>query len=83
MCELCDGTVTVSEYFEDVRATGQRRMLRKAAQHEVFGHRRDGWFGFDCLVCRLRVVGFASRLAAEIGLMSHASQDHAEEISPG
>lgn len=74
MCDLYDGKVTVAEYFGESRP--RRRMLRTAAEREVFRHRREGWWGLDCVVCRYRVVGFKSRSDAEVALLTHCFEDH-------
>jgi hypothetical protein len=77
MCEFCDGSVGVGEYFADSRQ--RRRMLRVATEREVFRHSRDKWYGMECCVCRFRVIGFTTRLEAEFALLSHCYEDHRQE----
>lgn len=77
MCDLCDGTVSVSEYFGG--SHDRKKMLRRATEREVFKHNRKGWWGMDCFLCRYRVIGFETRLEAEFALLSHCYEDHRQE----
>lgn len=76
MCDLCDGKVTVAEYFGIAE---RRRMLRVATEREVFQSVRDRWWGMDCHVCRFRVEGLRTRLDAEFALLMHCYDVHRED----
>jgi hypothetical protein len=91
VCDICDalgqevtedgrivrvGPYMGAEAVLEAFGRSARRTVRQATEREVFRHRREGWWGLDCHLCRYRVVGCATRLDAEFELLAHCYRDH-------